>query len=461
MGSYQAYWQWVAGLPIDQRNEILILTRQNLLNLQNGMAAYRHSLTHFLNQLSIFARNFKQDYLERIGNVADAANLPDIQTDAREELAEIRQQIPVGSLFNIAMDEINRIFNDIELLLALDPVEIYELDSQGQLALSRLVAGENMFTCATCDAAVLARLNEAWARAANLQNPASMDMLKLAGALIGFLDDGDLSADELSKIGQSLGFEDVQWQGHANQSTSLNFLTTVAHIIAYFDESINMLNEMASSGDGTVMILDADGNPTQLDLQGATIFEDFFGTNASIGEAVTVYLGANEQTGDARAGLVPLPSSTQDTEALSGIYLGSDISVATMAHEFGHQLDRSLADGSNPFSTGVLALTLPSDLGIPLNNRNAMGAYEATVQPEQTVEIIPDHFTTEVLDEMGFEGTVVGVNTLTGETYNLVQWRDTDQSQNASIALTAFWLGAVDDTTIIQVTLGPNTATSR
>jgi len=76
------------------------------------------------------------------------------------------------------------------------------------------------------------------------------------------------------------------------------------------------------------------------------------------GEQVVIWFGdvAEGSTGGDVFGLVPQPESA-DGEALNSIYLGSDVGVATIVHEFGHHLDRWFKLRQDPAFGGQAGLT--------------------------------------------------------------------------------------------------------
>jgi hypothetical protein len=81
-------------------------------------------------------------------------------------------------------------------------------------------------------------------------------------------------------------------------------------------------------------------------LDAAEAFRTFFGYNpGGADDRITVHLGANAATGDATYGRVELPQPDQDDlyyddPRWNQINFGSEVNVATIVHEFGHQLDR-------------------------------------------------------------------------------------------------------------------------
>jgi hypothetical protein len=103
----------------------------------------------------------------------------------------------------------------------------------------------------------------------------------------------------------------------------MNVGTSNAHITDYFEESLATTN---------------------LDENALVMFRQIFGHNPD-GTQIVVYLGANKYTDEdnpdqgAYRGYVPLPPK-DDSNSLHSMYLGSNVSVATITHEFGHQMDR-------------------------------------------------------------------------------------------------------------------------
>lgn len=93
----------------------------------------------------------------------------------------------------------------------------------------------------------------------------------------------------------------------------LNLLTANLQIAAFFQE-------MLGSNSG---------------LSGLDIVHQFFAQNPD-GNPIEILLGGADQY----MGRVPLPQSTSDLDELRRVRFGSDVSVATIVHEFGHQFDR-------------------------------------------------------------------------------------------------------------------------
>lgn len=200
-----------------------------------------------------------------------------------------------------------------------------------------------------------ALLNIAWERAADGLG-GDIDVALLTAAFESGTIDPDMLADNIAAV---LGFETVIWDTpdeftHEERATmALNLLTASLHTIAYFDE------EVLTAPDNDAVTVTGDVSQTGLEL-----FQQYISGGGQTGDArqgITVHLGADATTGGAGMGLVPL---YQDD---SNIYLGSQVAMATIVHEFGHQVDRATQyDVSNSLTPladyDVGILNLPSHI---------------------------------------------------------------------------------------------------
>jgi hypothetical protein len=86
------------------------------------------------------------------------------------------------------------------------------------------------------------------------------------------------------------------------------------------------------------------------DGQGLETFRRYFSRNPD-GTQIEVQLGANVETRGAYNGYVPLIGNNNT------IYLGRNVNVATIVHEFGHQLDRWFKLSQGTMASGAEGLT--------------------------------------------------------------------------------------------------------
>ena len=131
---------------------------------------------------------------------------------------------------------------------------------------------------------------------------------------------------------------------------------------------------------------------------GLTVFQQHF-SESKYGQ-LKVHLGADVETGGPDLGRGPLPESTE--ENLDTVFLGSTVNTASIVHEFGHVLDRSLGIEDAYTDTWGTVFPWPDwirNVGLPLNEdilRHAILGYAG--KQLLSDEIWADLFMTAVLD---------------------------------------------------------------
>jgi len=167
-------------------------------------------------------------------------------------------------------------------------------------------------------------VNQAWGRYGATQD-AELGVLfqywmDTYGNIEGLLEEADIQDTNPFKTNMESAFGyEIQWgntltNNKVGQWKSLaNLLASNLHIASYFNENI----------------LPSSSKPEP----GLDVFRKYF-AKIPDGTSVTIHLGE----GNPHQGLVPLPNGADSIE--SDIYLGADVNVATITHEFGHQFDR-------------------------------------------------------------------------------------------------------------------------
>ena len=131
---------------------------------------------------------------------------------------------------------------------------------------------------------------------------------------------------------------------------------------------------------------------------GLTAFQQYF-SESKYGQ-LKVYLGADIETGGPDLGRGPLPESTEQN--LDTVFLGSQVNIASIVHEFGHVLDRSIGIEDEYTDTWGTVFPWPdwiNSVGLPLNEliyKHAIGGYAG--KQFLTDEVWADIFMTAVLD---------------------------------------------------------------
>ena len=190
------------------------------------------------------------------------------------------------------------------------------------------------------------------------------------------LDEGEAERHELmlEKV-----FEfDIEWgTTDANKLTQLqNLAKANVHIVDYL-EGVFVNDERTS---------------------GLTAFRQYF-SESKYGQ-LKVSLGADDVTEGVDLGRVPMPESSD--ENLDTIFLGSEVNIASIVHEFGHVIDRNLGIVNEYMSTGgstpvwsewIKQAKLPLDPSILEHAIEGYGGRQFL-----TGEIWADLFMTAVLD---------------------------------------------------------------
>jgi len=155
------------------------------------------------------------------------------------------------------------------------------------------------------------------------------------------------------------------------------------------------------------------------------------------GEQVVIWFGdvAEGNTGGDSFGLVPQPESA-DGDSLNSIYLGSDVNVATIVHEFGHHLDRWFKLRQDPAFGGEGGLT-GYLTGVGDNNTSQMfdltggdfnlnldlvtfGMQGFAAKQMLPAEFFADLFMTAVLDGSGAQVFSLDVDVLDADSRNAI-----------------------------------------
>ena len=428
-------WTVLGTLPRSTCNSFLLEIRGHLINMQTGLEAFQQALHELYEKLQGYSLKMKKQY------ISDLRGVPEVDRSQVQEfylgMLERFQSSVLGIVTNLSF--VKPVMEELFGLFHMDPTQLLAIDSD---VLDRVIEGKDIFDCDSCDDTVLAQLNEAWARAADFRNASSLDMMLLAGQLVTMFSDGIISEDELRAIGMELGFEDVRWDSDVNQVTSINFLAASAHVIAYFDENANTL-----------------ATPGNVVRSGVDIFRAYIGEDGEI----TVRLGAQREAGDENdfpseqdKGAVPLPSAGEDVgridQAFYEIRLGSNVSIATIVHELGHQLDRffvlGISDQNRAQSRGMTGIAkyfiefdAPDiiELYIPGNkSQNNVLADRANFS-ESNAEIFADYFMTDVLQNYELRVAERRLNDENQEYIpNPVDWVNTELARGIDLALSHY-----------------------
>ncbi len=190
---------------------------------------------------------------------------------------------------------------------------------------------------------------------------------------------------------------------------TLNIFSANLHISAYFDEVKQAFETQTIDNPSPPLT-------PYSDTFGLNVVRHYFGENGQ----VTIYVGAEHgftvpldnqvetiATVDSYTGFTPLPNSPSAdpiAEKYKGIFLGGDVSIPTIIHELGHQLDRA-------FGLELGAPASPEiNLSVNLNhqiNSNPIGVNYYQVQlywggraneGVESYEIFADIFMTATLD---------------------------------------------------------------
>ncbi len=171
-------------------------------------------------------------------------------------------------------------------------------------------------------------VNQAWERYGSTQDAELGALLQYwmdtYGNIEGLLEEADIQDTDPFKTNMqnAFGYE-IQWGNAlsdnivAQWKSLANLLASNLHIASYFNENI----------------LPSSSNTEP----GLDVFRKYF-AKIPDGTPVTLHIGDDSYTGGASMGRVNLPNSSSLIE--SDMFLGSEVTVATITHEFGHQFDR-------------------------------------------------------------------------------------------------------------------------
>ena len=222
---------------------------------------------------------------------------------------------------------------------------------------------------------------------------------------------GGISGDARNDVEETFTLDDVQ------QFVEVDGETTDAGDAAYYEEMLetvfefdiewgnndeNRLNQLQNLAKANIHFFNYLAAEEGLNLGVDKALEEFWKHFSRTDQGkLKVRLGDNDATDGKFFGRVPLPESTQ--EDLDYIYLGSEVDIPTIVHEFGHVIDRNidlrsyLQDSDRPDGRSRLA----SDAGIYGINLDqildlAIGGFAA--KQFYARELWADLFMTAVLD---------------------------------------------------------------
>jgi hypothetical protein len=213
--------------------------------------------------------------------------------------------------------------------------------------------------------------------------------------------------------------EGVEFSDEQSIAQIQNLATSNLEIIRYFDE---VLQEAGST------------------MTGLEAFNRFMAYTPS-GTRITVHLGDNVESQGEFVGNTPLPGSAPD-EKLDDLYLGSQVSAATITHEFFHQLDRyfnmALSSDSNPRGFINYLSNVPNSIS---------GAHDLSMTRQFVIvsgaspldlreEIFADLGMTAVLDGLGL---FINPDPLPGVDPRLVAFTEDRNAQDIECALRQYF----------------------